>query len=283
MTENRAYFAVGVLMVVVSLLCAVGSRLNAPPPAPPSGPYGRNHPVERPELGSLDLKPEPEPDPRVAYVNEALQAVGEAAGHGVIGCPLPDGIDRGAVLWGASRQERTGDVIRATVPEAAGAAPIGVSATDPVAVAVWRDAWPGEAGVCTVEPRSLLEHRVTVEGGPAELALSGTCHEALMDEGVLFVRQPAWLPCTVVAKGGGLRGELRIAAEEPTNDLVLAMAPDDGTATEPVPPAMAALTPAQIDDALESPGLSPGARVILKLWKPEVEPSGDAPEPPIPE
>ncbi|MEZ4323330.1 MAG: hypothetical protein R3F61_38050 [Myxococcota bacterium] len=271
MTQNRAFFAAAGLLVLIALVCTGGLKLRGTPPAPPVQRVTNTpiHPRPPAPLSPLP-DPAPPPDPRGPALTEAFGALARAGGGGIVTCEIPTdprvlpGTSRAPELEGVLHQDFSAGVMWALVPEAVGAALV-LRDGQPTSVATWSDAWPGEHGQCTVEPLRVLEHRVQIAGiaGGGALVVGGNCKEAVLEGQEIVVRHWAWAPCTLTAEApgesGAVSGTLALRAEEPTNDAVLELRP--GPLPESAPPSPDDL----VSRALEEPGLSAAARVLLKL------------------
>jgi hypothetical protein len=267
---NRGLYFVfaGVALVGFAVAFVLGLRLLGPPPPPePDGTVITTTPVQPPAAPPPEDLAIQGPSAREVATTDAFTALAKTVGVGRVLCELPAaGLDESDRLRGLDWQSRFDDRIYALVPEPAGATSIGgPDPSQPAFVAFWTDAVPGEPGVCTVEKRRILEHRVTLATPGAEV-VQHDCHDVTVDGPTVLIAQSiAHLPCTITARHDGTVGQLVLDETEPTNDAVLAL---DGAIPPPEAGPTVAVTAAHLEAARDTPGLSPEARLLLKRLPP---------------
>ncbi len=274
---NRGvYFVIaGIALTGFAVAFTLGVSLLGTPattPAEPDGPVVTRTPIQpapdpAPEPAQLDVDT---PSDREIATTDAYAALATAAGIGRVLCELPAPLPaQEARLRGLEWQNRFADRVYALVPEPTGATSIGGDdPSNPQYVAHWTDAVPGEPGVCHVEKRRILEHRVTLQEPRAEVA-QHDCHDVLREEpGTLIVRSIAHLPCTVTIQHDGDLGRTVFEHDQPMNDLVLALDADPTAPPHGLNRPTVAITADHLAAARDAEGLSPEARLLLKRWSP---------------
>ena len=271
MNRGSVFVIVGLALVGFAVAFTVGLRVfgaAAERSLPPDGPMITTTPVQRappPPAPTLDLEG---PSAREVATTDAYAALAAAAGVGRVLCELPNpGPPEEDRLRGLEWQSRFQNRVYALVPSATGVTSIGgADPSAPAFVAWWTDALPGEPGVCEVEKRRLLEHRVTV-AEPRAALVQHTCHDLTVDTpGVWVVRSIARLPCTITVQHEEQVGQLTLQENEPTNTAVLTLGPPPDPAPEPT----VTITAEHLATAGEAAGLSPEARLLLKRFPPTV-------------
>ncbi len=283
------------------VLAAVLAWLLPKAPAPVQGlPAPEPEPVDavpsrRPAGGEVaEAKVEAEAAPEVPRtpVEVALERVAEAAGDGIVRCPLPPGAPEG-LPRGFTRAERVGRMVVATVSQPEGRAllhrprvELPPDATDdeireaveignapPYATAVWSGAFPGEQGRCHVEPVEYvtLSGRVDFLDGPIRGSLHGCGGSRSVDEeGRFAFDAPLGPPCGLSFRSKGMGGEVMVDPAAPPAEIVVPEQPERPMA-ERLDEMRAEVeylttTPDPVVLALEEEGLSAEVEATLREW-----------------